>query len=73
MPLCHARRRRGLSIHVLALIDHLARGGAELLLSQFADRAGDVRRKVRLGAACLKDSRGGTLRPTACAPSAWSP
>jgi glycosyltransferase involved in cell wall biosynthesis len=41
-------------IHVLALIDHFGRGGAELLLGQFAAAAPDA--GIRLSVACLKQA-----------------
>ena len=43
-------------LNVLALIDHLAMGGAELLLSQFAAGAADA--GIRYSVACLKVSDG---------------
>lgn len=49
-----ALRRR--ELHVVALIDHLARGGAELLLAQFASASAHV--GIRLSVACLKEIRG---------------
>jgi glycosyltransferase involved in cell wall biosynthesis len=43
-------------VHVLALIDHLPFGGAQILLSQFAAAAS--KEAVRLSVACLEDLEG---------------
>jgi glycosyltransferase involved in cell wall biosynthesis len=43
-------------VHVLALIDHLVLGGAQMLLSQFAAAAPDA--GIRMSVACLRDLDG---------------